>query len=117
MRRDARAFLWDIGDAADAIASFTENRSFRDYASDRMLRSAVERQFEILGEAMNQLARIDLALAERIPDFRRVIGFRNMLIHAYDRIDAAVVWRVVEHDLPPLRGAVAALLAEVGSGG
>ena len=48
-----------------------------------MARSAVERQFEIIGEALGQLARLDPAMAERITDFRRVIAFRNILVHGY----------------------------------
>ena len=114
MRRDARSFLWDVRDAADAIASFVQGRSFGDYAADRMLRSAVERQFEIIGEALSQLARTDPVLAALIPDLRRIIGFRNALIHGYDRVNDAGVWRVIEVDLPPLRAQAAALLAELG---
>jgi len=56
MRRDAQAYLWDVQDAADAIADFTRGRNLNDYLSDRMLRSAVERQFDISGEALNQLS-------------------------------------------------------------
>ena len=63
----------------------------RDYLDNRMLRSAVERQFEIIGEALSQLAKIDPAVAARIPDLRRIVGFRNVLIHGYDRMDAASV--------------------------
>jgi uncharacterized protein with HEPN domain len=113
MRRNPRSFLWDVYDAADAIASFTEGRSSQDYLADRMLRSAVERQFEIIGEALSQLAKIDPTVAARIPDLRRIIGFRNVLIHGYDRIDAASVWRVIQNDLPPLRTQAAALFAEL----
>lgn len=51
MRRDPRSFLWDAREAADAIESFAQARTFQDYMSDRMLRSAIERQFEIIGEA------------------------------------------------------------------
>lgn len=95
MRRNARSFLWDVRDAADAIVAFTEGRGGRDYESDRMLRSAVERQFGIIGEALSQLAKVDPATAGRIPDLRRIIGFRNLLIHGYDRIEPAAVWRVI----------------------
>ena len=114
MRRDARAYLWDVREAADAIASFTQGRSFDDYAGDLMFRSAVERQLAIIGEALSQLARMDRALAARIPELRRVIAFRNVLIHGYDRIDDAGVWRIVEADLPPLRRRAADLLVELG---
>ena len=89
-------------------------RSFDDYAGDLMFRSAVERQFEIIGEALNQLSRADPALAAQIPDFRQVISFRNALIHGYAQIDDAEVWRAIEVGLPHLRARVAVLLAELG---
>jgi uncharacterized protein with HEPN domain len=114
MRRDPRAYLWDVREAADAIASFTQGRSFEDYAADLMFRSAVERQLAIIGEALSRLARVDQGLAARIPELRRVIAFRNVLIHGYDQIDDAGVWRIVEADLAPLRIRVAALLGELG---
>ena len=87
MRRDPRSFLWDVREAADAIKQFTQGRRFDDYATDLMLRSAVERQFEIIGEALSQLTRVDEVLAARIPELRQIIGFRNALIHGYDQID------------------------------
>jgi uncharacterized protein with HEPN domain len=103
-----------VREAADAIAGFVQFRNFDDYGSDLMLRSAVERQLAIIGEALSQLARVDQGLAARVPELRRVIAFRNVLIHGYDRIDDAGVWRIVEADLPPSRGHVAELLAELG---
>ena len=114
MRRDPRAYLWDEREAAEAIAGFMQGRSFGDYAGDLMFRSAVERQLAIIGEALSQLARVDQNLAARIPELRRVIAFRNVLIHGYDRIDNAGVWRIVEADLPPLRRRAADLLTELG---
>ena len=59
MQRDARAFLWDAHAAAEAILEFVDGKSYSDYAGDRLLRSAVERQFEIIGEALNQLCKLD----------------------------------------------------------
>ena len=114
MRHDPRAYLWDVREAADAIARFVRNRDFDEYASDLMLRSAVERQFAIIGEALNQLSKVDPVLAARIPELRRVVAFRNVLMHAYQEIDDAGVWRIVQADLPPLRERVASLLAELG---
>ena len=114
MRRDPRAYLWDVREAADAIADFVRDRDFDQYTSDLMLRSAVERQFAIIGEALNQLSKIDADLAARIPELLRVVAFRNVLIHAYQEIDDAGVWRIVQADLAPLRERVARLLAELG---
>jgi uncharacterized protein with HEPN domain len=111
MRLEARKYLFDMQQAAELIARFTERRTFEDYAADPMLRSAVERQFEILGEALGKLKKLDLELAGRISDHRRIIAFRNVLIHGYDVVLDEVVWGVVETQIPVLRGTLAELLA------
>ena len=111
MRLEARKYLFDMQQAAELIARFTAGRTFEDYAADPMLRSAVERQFEILGEALGKLGKLDLELAGRISDQRRIIAFRNVLIHGYDTILDEVVWGVVEMQLPALRVTLAELLA------
>jgi uncharacterized protein with HEPN domain len=95
LQRDPKSLLWDAH-------------------RDIVLRSAVERQFEIVGEALAQLARIDAAMAQKVPDLRQIIAFRNVLIHSYAIVDPARVWRVIEDNLPPLRAALAALLAAPG---
>jgi uncharacterized protein with HEPN domain len=79
-----------------------------------MLRSGVERQFEINGEALDRLRKTDPVLSGRIPDTRRIIGCRSVLIHDYNRISDADVWRTIESDIPTLRAQVAALLTELG---
>lgn len=87
-------------------------KSFADFDGDIILRSAVERQFEILGEALGRLARLDAALAAKIPDLRQIVAFRNVLIHGYVLIDRARVWRTVRDDLPALQAALDDLLAQ-----
>jgi uncharacterized protein with HEPN domain len=77
-----------------------------------MLRSAVERQFEIVGEALNRLSGEDAALAAQIPELGRIVAFRNILIHGYAEIDDALVWQVVTDKLPELEGVLAELLKE-----
>ena len=111
MRRDPKSLLWDAREAAEIIGRITAGKSFADFDKDVVLRSAVERQFEIVGEALSQLARIDASMAAQIPDLREIVAFRNILIHGYALIDRARVWRVVEEDLPGLRSALAVLLA------
>ena len=111
MRHDPKSLLWDARDAATAIADMTAGKSFADFDSDIVLRSAVERQFEILGEALGQLARLDPMLAARTPDLRQIVAFRNVLIHGYALIDRARVWRAVQDDLPGLRATLDDLLA------
>ena len=114
MQRDPKSLLWDAHAAAEVIAAVTAGKSFADFDRDIVLRSAVERQFEIIGEALAQLARIDAAIAQKVPDLRQIIAFRNVLIHGYATVDPARVWRVIEDNLPPLRTALAALLAALG---
>lgn len=102
MRLESRKYLDDIQQAANVLREFTAGRSFDQYRKDAMLRAAVERQFEIIGEAMAQLARIDEAVAARISGYRRIIAFRNVLIHGYADVDDRLVWDVVETSLPTL---------------
>ena len=75
-----------------------------------MLRAAVERQFEIVGEALSQLARVDKDVASMISEYRRIIAFRNILVHGYADVDDRLVWDIIETKLPALRREVAALL-------
>jgi uncharacterized protein with HEPN domain len=113
MAHDPRAFLWDAADAAAAVATFIAGRTQADYLADRLLRSAVERQCEIVGEALNRLARAAPELAARIPHLSRVVAFRNLLIHGYATVDDATVWRTVTEDFPVLAGHIAALRQEL----
>ena len=110
MQLEARKYLFDIKQAADLIAAFSGGKRFADYERDAMLRSAIERQFEIVGEAVSQLARLDPVLAGRLTEYRRIIAFRNILIHAYATIDDRIVWGVIEGRLPQLRREVDTLL-------
>jgi len=114
MERDPRAFLWDVIQAADAIAGFLKGRNYADYESDLLLRSGVERQFEIIGEALNQFARLAPDAAPQIPTLPQIVAFRNRLIHGYAMIDDASVWRIAQESLPQLRETVAALLEKLG---
>ena len=106
MVRDPRVYLWDVQDAADAIRRFTQGLDVDGYAANPLVRAAVERQFEIVGEALNQLSIVDPDLAGRIPDLRQIVDFRNRLIHGYRRIDHMQVWRIAETLLPALRKTV-----------
>ena len=110
MQLEAKKYLYDIQQAAARIAEFSSGKQFEDYRSNIMLRAAVERQFEIIGEALSQLARLDEALVERISDHRRIIAFRNVLVHGYADVDDRLVWDVVQGKLPALRREIEALV-------
>ena len=90
--RDPRAYLYDISEACALIVEFTSGRSLADYRRDAMARSAVERQFEIIGEALNRLGQNDPGLAGGITDAPRIVAFRNRLIHGYATVSDEVVW-------------------------
>jgi uncharacterized protein with HEPN domain len=109
-QRDLRAYLWDIKQACEHVAAFTAGKTFADYSADVLLRSAVERQFEIIGEALNLAVRHDPNLEQRITDTRRIIAFRNRLIHGYATVADSVVWGIVEGSLPTLRAEIDRLL-------
>ncbi|MBK8132960.1 MAG: DUF86 domain-containing protein [Gammaproteobacteria bacterium] len=110
MHADARKLLWDAQQAAERIARFTAGKGFADYEADEFLRSAVERQFEVIGEALNHLARVDPQLASQIADLPRIVAFRNILIHGYATVDNRLVWGVIETSLDRLRDTLASLL-------
>ena len=112
MRLEARKDLEDVRRAAVRILSFAEDKSLQDYLEDDLLQSGVERQFEIIGEAVNRLSRADPDVVCHITEFQRIISFRNILIHGYDAVENEVVWGLVRGRLPALLAEVEALLAE-----
>lgn len=102
MRDEILAHLHDVIQAGRAIRKFIAGRSFADYTDDELLRSAVERKFEIMGEGLNRIGREEPELLAQIRDHRDIISFRNILVHGYDAIDDRIVWGVVEEDLDDL---------------
>ena len=103
--------LWDMDDAAGKIQRYAAGRSFDDFVKDDYFRSAVERQFATVGEAMTRLIKADPILAARITDYRKIKSFRNVIVHGYDSIDDATTWGVVETKLSLLRQELAGLIA------
>lgn len=75
---------------------------FKAYQNSPITQRAVERDFEIIGEALNRIRQIDAELIEKVSEYHRIIGFRNILIHGYDIIDEMIVWKAVENHLPIL---------------
>ena len=102
MQIEAKSVLYDLQLAVSRIQEFTRDANFADYQRSVMTRSAVERQFEIIGEAVNRLSDIDADLACRITERRRIINFRNLLIHGYSVVDDRLVWDVIQTRLPIL---------------
>ena len=110
MGSDPRKYLYDIQQACKLISQFVENKTLDDYRGDSMVRSAVERQFSIIGESLQQMIRKHPNMADKITDYRNIINFRNILVHGYDRVEDDVVWGLIQSHLPILRKEVESLL-------
>ena len=108
--------MWDVRESGLSIQAFTQGIDAAGYAANAMVQAAVERKFEIMGEALNQLSRLDPALASRIPQMGQIIAFRNQLIHGYAKVNVLTVWGVVQTSLPELLACVRSLLTEAGEG-
>ncbi len=102
MQSDSPKYLEDIRDAAAFVLEETRENDLQHYLENRLLRQAVERNFEIIGEALNRLRRADSATAVHIGETPRIVAFRNILAHGYDTIDHEIVWHLIRQDLPDL---------------
>ena len=103
MPHNPKKLLLDIKLSCEEIVDFTLGNSFTEFQENRMLQLAIEREFEIIGEALSRLARIEESkLAQKIPEYRKIIDFRNIIAHGYDIIDEAAMWDFVKNFVPEL---------------
>jgi uncharacterized protein with HEPN domain len=99
MKLEAKKLLFDLIAACSDVAQFTAGRALEDYLASELLRAAVERKFEIIGEALVRLRAKDPETFDLISAGQRAIAFRNRLVHGYDAIDHKTVWETVQNDL------------------
>ena len=109
MKRDAQTYLHDIQEAGTHIRTFTKGMSLEDYCGNELVKSAVERKFSIIGEALSKLRDDFPDVLEQISNTEKIIGFRNVLVHGYDLIDDATVWSSIQTNLPMLLSEVYSL--------
>jgi uncharacterized protein with HEPN domain len=109
MPKHAEKLFSDIITACEAVLLFVKGKSLYDFSQDLMLRSAVERQLEIVGEAVRRLRDLEPALVTKISEHKRIIDFRNVLAHGYDVLSEDIVWQVMTDKLPILLAEVRAL--------
>lgn len=110
MEIEIRKYLYDIQQACQLICEFTDGQTFERYQANSMLKSAVERQFITIGEALNQAVKRSPALGSQISDVRKIVDFRNVLTHGYTSISDAVVWDIIQTSLPRLTSEIHQLL-------
>ena len=94
--RNPEKYLYDIVNCCEFVLEMTGGKSIEDYKNDRIFRSALERELQIIGEAMLRLDNVSPETAEKISQHRSIIGFRHVLVHGYANLDPATVWDVVE---------------------
>ena len=102
MQHDVEKHLVDILAAATDIQQFVGGMSFDEYHANKLIKAAVERKFEIIGEALSRLARWSPDTIDAIREFEKVIAFRNIVIHGYDVVSDPIVWDVIRNKLPLL---------------
>jgi uncharacterized protein with HEPN domain len=106
---EIKKYLFDIQESIDSIEQYIgDKRDFNVYMADKMLRRAVEREFEIIGEAMGRIEKLDTTL--NISSKKQIISMRNRVIHGYDKIDNEIIWGTIIRHLPTLKVEINKLL-------
>jgi uncharacterized protein with HEPN domain len=109
MELEIKKYLFDIHESIVSIEKYLGvERDFNLYMADKMLRRAVEREFEIIGEAIGRIEKIDPAI--NISSKRQIINMRNRVIHGYDKIDNEIIWGIIIRHLPTLKVEIDTLL-------
>ena len=111
MNDETRKNLIDILQTAEEIQNFINGMDFDTYQNTPVTKRAVERDFEIIGEALNRIKNTNYEILEKISEHHRIIGFRNILIHGYDIVDETIVWQAAAKHLPILIGEVKEILS------
>ncbi|MEQ8925583.1 MAG: DUF86 domain-containing protein [Fulvivirga sp.] len=111
MSEEIKKYLFDILTSIQSIEDFFQgNYDFTNYLKNKMLRRAVEREFEIIGEAMNRIDKKDSS--QFFSSKKQIIGMRNRVIHGYDGIDNEIIWGAIIKHLPILKLEVKKYLGE-----
>lgn len=114
MLHSINMYLLDILNSINSIYDFLgTERNFKKYESNKLVRRAIERELEIIGEAVNRVLKIDAQID--ISNSRRIVNLRNLVIHAYDNVDNLIIWGIINKDLPLLKNQVLELLNKDGN--
>lgn len=110
---DAAAFLWDAITFARNVGIAVDGASLKAYLEGGPIAWATERQIELVGEALNNLRKVAPELAERVPDLRKIVATRNILVHGYTQVDSTIVWQAATQAVPALIPILESILSEV----
>lgn len=110
MDSDVKTWLYDILQSVSEIESYFDDKPqrFEDYSKDIKTKRAVERNFEIIGEAVNRILKKDVNFY--IENAQKIIGTRNRIAHGYDKISDDLIWSIVINHLPKLKSEITSLL-------
>ncbi len=109
MKREIKKHLYDIKISIESIYEFLgDKRDFIEYQNNKLLRRAIEREIEIIGEAMNRALIEDPDL--EIENARKIVDTRNWVIHGYDKVDDVIIWGIISKHLPKLKEEIEAYL-------
>ena len=108
MPHSIKKLLLDLKISCEEIQEFSKEKSFEEFCDDRLLQLGLEREFEIIGEAMSRIDKIDPEI--KISSKKQIISMRNRVIHGYDKIDDEIVWGTIIRHLPVLKTEVSKLM-------
>jgi uncharacterized protein with HEPN domain len=112
MDNEIKVWLYDILQSINEIDGYYENKpkSFEQYVDDTKTKRAIERNLEIIGEAVNRILKKDKNFT--LDNSEKIIGTRNRIIHGYDKVSDDLIWSIVINHLPKLKSEVELLLNE-----
>lgn len=111
MQLEIQKYLYDIISSINSINEYLgENRDFTKYKTNKLLRRGIERELEIIGEAIGRILKIDPGI--QIDKAQKIVDLRNWVIHGYDKIDDIIIWGIISKQLPVLKVQVENLLKE-----
>ena len=109
MQLEILKYLHDINISINSIFDYLgEKRDFNQYKANKLLRRGIEREFEIIGEAVNRILKSDENI--NLTNAKRIVSLRNWVIHGYDKVDDTIIWGIISHDVPLLKTEVEQLL-------
>jgi len=111
MKPEIKKHLYDVNVSINSIFEYLGNkRDFKEYLNNKLLRRAIEREIEIIGEAINRILKQYPDL--KIENARRIVDTRNWVIHGYDKVDDVIIWGIVVSHLPKLQKEIQTLLKD-----